>query len=69
MKKLYLEYICFSLAVAAGEGSVDGGRDAPHLCDNTSRTRHHVFVQRPEVVPWKISQNEKKVSFEVPNDV
>ncbi|KAF3835337.1 hypothetical protein F7725_027895, partial [Dissostichus mawsoni] len=38
---------------AAGERSVDGGRDPPHLCDALSRTRHHVSVNKPEVVSWK----------------
>lgn len=46
-----LEDVCFALAVAASEHSVNGGWDAPHLCDATGWTWHPVSVQEPEVVP------------------
>lgn len=62
--KMYLENVCFALAVAAGEHCVNGGRDAPHLCDASGRTRNPVSVQKPEVVPWRkttwIQQHFKK---------
>lgn len=51
--KMYLEDVCFALAVAAAEHRVNGGGDAPHFCDALSWTRNLVTVQKPEVVPWR----------------
>lgn len=48
---IHLENVCFALAVAAGEHRVNGGRDAPHLCDAMGWARNPVSVQKPEVVP------------------
>lgn len=47
----YLDDVSFALAVAACEGSVDGGRDAELFCDATSRTSSSCLgIQQPKVV-------------------